>query len=356
MKKRIVLLSAFLTPFRSGAEACAEEVARELQDQYEIIVITARLRRNLPREEMMGNVKVLRVGIGARVDKWLYPWLASRKVCAMKPDLLHAILESFAGEALVRCMKRCPDVPRLLTCQSTNTTLRLEQIHRAAHHITAISSVLRDRAKKLGHKRVTLIPNGIRLLEIDRERRRTAKVSGRILFVGRLEPMKGVDTLLSAFAEVVKRATVDAFLQIVGHGSQERRLKRLAHQLHVSDRVTFRGFVPAPEVYREFVQASIFCGLSRSEALGNVFLEAQAAGCAVVATRVGGIPDIIKDGETGLLVRPDNVQAAADVLEQLLEDMQLREHLAKAAIQHAREYDWSTIAKQYANVYEEMLK
>lgn len=215
--------------------------------------------------------------------------------------------------------------------------------------------MLVERAKKLGHKNVTLIPNGIHMNDIERERKRTQKVSGRILFVGRLEPMKGVETLLDAFQEVVKRGKIDAFLQVVGSGSRERYLKRIAKGMKLLDRITFRGFVPMPDVYREFAQAPVFCGLSRSEALGNVFLEAQAAGCAVVASNVGGIPDIVKDGETGLLVKPDNAKAAADAMEQLLDDMQLRDHIAKAAIQHARDFDWSKIAKKYAGVYEEML-
>lgn len=355
MRKHIVILSAFFTPLRSGAEACAEEVARELGDDFDFTVVTARLRRTLPREEMIGKIRVMRIGLGLSLDKWLYPFLASRTACALQPDLIHAVLESFAGEALVRCARRCPSVPRLLTCQSTNTSLRLSVIHRVADRVTAISSTLVERAKKLGHKRVILIPNGIRMAEIDRERRRTEKIPGRILFVGRLEPMKGVDTLLQAFAHVVERGKVDAFLQIVGGGSLEKQLRRMAKSLGCEDRIVFRGFVPVPDVYREFAQASIFCGLSRSEALGNVFLEAQAAGCAVVATKVGGIPDIVHDGETGILVKPDDAGAAADALEQLLEDMQLREHLAKAAVQHVRAYDWGKISEKYRKVYEEMI-
>jgi len=329
-------------------------VARALEDRYEITVITARMRRSLPREEMMGRVRVVRVGFGVRLDKWLYPALAARAACRMKPDLIHAVLESFAGEALVRCAAKRPAVPRLLTCQSTNTRLRLEQIHRAAHRITAISSVLVDRAKKFKHRHVMLIPNGIPLSDIERERKRTAKIPGRILFVGRLEPMKGVDILLEACAKILKEGVADG-LRIVGSGSQERFLRRRAKQLDIAEHVTFVGYLSPPAVYHEFAEAPIFCALSRSEALGNVFLEAQAAGCAVLATKTGGIPDIVKDGETGLLVKPDNVKAATETLRQLLDDPQLREHLSKAAIQHAREYDWGTIAERYATVYEDML-
>lgn len=349
MKKHVIILSAFFRPLRSGAEACAEEVARLLGSRYSITIITARMRRSFLKEEMMGDVRVIRVGTGTFLDKWMYPWLASRRACGMKPDLIHAILESFAGEALVRCAARCSQIPRLLTCQSTNTTLRLKEIHRAAQRVTAISSVLVERAKKLGRRDAVLIPNGIDLHAIERARREHAKIPGRILFVGRLESMKGVDTLLQAFATMSR-----GHLRIVGDGSQRRSLESLAKKLGIAGRVTFAGYIAVPEVYREYGEAEIFCGLSRSEALGNVFLEAQAAGCAVLATKVGGIPEIVKDGETGLLVKPDSVKAAAQTLAQLLDDAQLRAHLAKAAMQHARIYDWKSIAEKYANLYEQM--
>ena len=331
-------------------------MAHALADRYDITVVTARLRRDLPQEEEMGKVKVVRVGTGGAIDKWLYPFLAARAAAKLRPDLIHAVLESFAGAALVRCKKTIPSAKRLLTCQSTNTKLLLKRIHDSADRVTAISTALIERAKQFGKKNVQLIPNGISLNEIDRERKRTAKVPGRILFVGRLEPMKGVDTLLRAFSAVLKRDKIDAFLYIVGDGSQKRTLTRLAKSLKLGDRCRFLGYIAPPEVFREFAEAEIFCGLSRSEALGNVFLEAQAAGCAVLATKTGGIPDIVKDGETGLLVKPDSVEKTTELLLQLLEDGQLRSHLGKAGIQNAKAYDWSEIAQKYGEVYEEMLR
>jgi glycosyltransferase involved in cell wall biosynthesis len=102
----------------------------------------------------------------------------------------------------------------------------------------------------------------------------------------------------------------------------------------------------------EYAQAQIFCGLSRSEALGNVFLEAQAAGCAVVATNVGGIPDIVEHEKTGLLIPPDDVHAAVLAIEKLLAHGGLCERLGEEGKRHAAQYDWSRIAHQYAKIYE----
>ncbi len=343
MKPKIVLLSAFLTPLRSGAEACVEEIPVILKDQFDFTIITARMHRNLPKKDELNGTPVIRVGFGCIFDKWLFPFLAPKAVKKIKPDLVHAVLESFAGLAMVRCKR----FKRLLTCQSTNTSLFLKKMHKVADRITVISSTLKERAEKFGRKDTVLIPNGLHLKEIPI----IQKVPGRILYVGRLEQMKGIDTLLQAFAQIED----DCHLHIVGDGSQRTKLEKRARTLGITDRVTFLGRVPPPEVYDEYAKAEIFCGLSRSEALGNVFLEAQAAGCGVIGTSVGGIPDIINDGQTGLLVSPDSAQEAADAIRKFLSDPSLRQHLSEGGQANAAKYDWSQIAEQYLRVYEEIL-
>jgi glycosyltransferase involved in cell wall biosynthesis len=379
MKKKIVILSAFVTPFRSGAEACSEEVSARLNDEFDITIVAARMRRDLPYLDYLPlspgpfppstgsgqapegerGVRVWRVGLGYKIDKWLYPFLAPFAARALKPDIIHAVLESYAGLAMVFCKRLVPSAKRILTCQSTNTSFLIGTMHRAADTVTVISSVLKSRATQFG-KDAVLIPNGIRLDLIDEALKHRPKIEGRILYVGRLEQMKGVDTLLRAFAKLIiengkLKMDSTANLRIVGDGSERSRLEKLAHDLKITDRITFVGRVSPEKVAEEFAQASIFCGLSRSEALGNVFLEAQAAGCAVVATNVGGIPDIVKDGETGLLVGPDNVEAAAGVIRRLLEDDALRANIAENGQKHAQDYDWGVIAEKYAQIYHAQL-
>lgn len=348
--KKVVLFSAFVTPMRSGAEACAEEVAARLKDRYDVTIIAARMRKDLPIDDVLSTgVKVKRVGFGSSIDKWLYPVLAPAAAAAIGPDIVHAVLESFAGLAMVLSKNTLPTAKRILTCQSTNTSLLLAPMHRAAHRVTAISTVLVERAKKFGVQ-ATLIPNGIRakeLLEASAER-----VPGRILFVGRLEPMKGVDTLIEAFKKI-RSTHGGATLRIVGNGSERARLEKLATGI---DGVTFVGGVKHDEVAREYAAAEVFCGLSRSEALGNVFIEAQAVGCAVVGTDIGGIPDVVKNNVTGFLVPPDDVPAAAKELGRLLSDSTLREGMAAEGRKNAAGYDWNGIAERYVAVYDELTK
>jgi glycosyltransferase involved in cell wall biosynthesis len=351
--KTIVILSAFATPYRSGAEACAEEVAAKLKEKFTVTIVTSRLSRNLPKvDRLPSGVLLKRVGFGTKLDPWLFPFLAPFAARSLKPDLLHAILESFAGASLLFCRILLPGVPRVLTLQSTNTEFLLKQIHSAAHRITAISQVLATRAAHLGFPAVTIIPNGVDLAALTKASP-GQKIPGRILFVGRLEPMKGVDILLRALNLLPSELPWSC--EIVGDGSQKRLLEDLMKELKLQNRVAFRGKLIGAELMKAYGEAQIFCGLSRSEALGNVFLEAQAAGCAVLGTNVGGIPEIVKDGETGLLVEPDNVEASAKALERLLNDSSLRHRLAEAGKAHAQAFDWSVIAEKYAEIYKQML-
>ena len=341
--KNIVILSAFLSPFRSGAEACAEEVPLALCDQYDFTIVTARLKRSLPKNDLLqGKIPVVRVGLGLGFDKWLFPFLAPLAVRKLKPDITHAVLETFAGLAL----KFCPG-KKILTCQTTNRSFMKGSIVKKPDHVTAISKALVKMVQKLGRQEVALIPNGIDLAGIRASRERFQRVSRHILFVGRLEKMKGVDTLIRAMKGL------DATLHIVGDGSQKEHLKHLAHQLGL-EHIVFRGHLIEEDLYREYAEAEIFCGLSRSEALGNVFLEAQAAGCAVIGTRVGGIPDIIMDGESGLLVEPDDVEEARAALQRLLDDQELRNRVTGNGMRNAEKYDWKAIAERYEEVYSQV--
>lgn len=367
--KKLIFLSAFLSPYRSGAEAMVEEVAQRLAEQYDVTIVTGRYSRRLPRQSTLtpspspegrgGNVKVIRVGLGLPIDKWLFPFLAPLQLGKLKPDIIHAVLETFAGLALFFC--RCK-AKKILTLQTTNRSFLKKLILSYPDTVTAISSVLVNIAASYGRDDVVLIPNGIDLAAINAACTRHEKVSGRILFVGRLEKMKGIDILLQAFAKTLSpdpspegrgEVNIDrrCNLHIVGDGSERQRLEALARELGIADGVVFRGRLTGDALFREYAEAEIFCGLSRSEALGNVFLEAQAAGCAVVATNVGGIPDIVTDGETGLLVPVDDVEAAAKALLSLVEYTVLRHRLADAGKIHAKGFDWGEITKKYDRMY-----
>jgi len=345
--RKLVMLSAFLSPYRSGAEAMVEEVSTRLTDAFDVTIVTGRYSRALKKHDKIGKVRIIRVGLGLPIDKWLYPFLAPFQLGRLKPDVIHAVLETFAGLALFFC--RCRAL-KALTLQTTNRSFLKKTIVRYPDRVTAISSALAEIARSFGRRDVTVIPNGIDLSACVAAVRSTPRHSGRVLFVGRLEPMKGVDTLLRAFKRAVTGLAPSVHLRIAGDGSEKKKLMALAEELDIGHRVQFVGRIAHDKIAKEYAGAEIFAGLSRSEALGNVFLEAQAAGCAVLGTTVGGIPDSVKNGETGLLVPPDNDEAAALALRQLLTDTPLRARLARAGSKNAEQYDWKSIADRYRAV------
>ena len=117
---------------------------------------------------------------------------------------------------------------------------------------------------------------------------------------------------------------------LVGGGPLESKLKELASELGVADQAHFLGYCELEAVRALLQGCSFFVLPSRSEPFGIVILEAMAVGKAVVATRVGGIPEFVSDGENGILVEPDDPQALAEALCKVAGDPALRERLGKA--------------------------
>lgn len=160
----------------------------------------------------------------------------------------------------------------------------------------------------------------------------------RLLYVGRLVPVKGVNHLVTAVEDAVEEGC-DVLLDIVGTGKEERALREQVATTSVSSRVSFHGFVPfGPELFELYRQADAFVLLSYSEGFPNVLLESMANGTPVITTNVGGIDEVIVDGETGLLVDPGNTDALTDAIIRLATDDELYSRLVHAGLDTAHQY------------------
>ncbi|MEA2482657.1 MAG: hypothetical protein QOC55_604 [Thermoleophilaceae bacterium] len=151
----------------------------------------------------------------------------------------------------------------------------------------------------------------------------------RVLNVAQLVPRKGQAHLLEAIARLRENA-VDIELTVVGGGEERARLEAQAGELGIGDRVTFRGALGQDDVLAAYRDADVFCLTSYAEGQPVVVMEAMASGLPVVATRVAGTPELVADGQTGLLVdagAPDQVAAA---LGRLAGDEDLRQRLSRA--------------------------
>ena len=173
-----------------------------------------------------------------------------------------------------------------------------------------------------------------------------------ILFAATLYREKGYLDLIEAFAKIAVKYP-DWKLVLAGNGSQEDGVGR-AEQLRVGNRVEFVGWVKGVEKDRLFRSASIFCLPSYAEGFPMAVLDAWAYGLPVVTTPVGGVPDIVVEGENGLLFTPGDVATLASKLSMLIENEELRAKISKESLRLANTtFNVNTIADQLANIYEE---
>jgi glycosyltransferase involved in cell wall biosynthesis len=203
---------------------------------------------------------------------------------------------------------------------------------RRAAHVLCPSAYLREIALSWGLQpdRVSVVPNAAPELPVLPSRddaRAQLGVTGPVLgFAGRLTRQKELDVALRALAE-----TPGLTLVVLGDGPEREPLTRLAGELGVDGRVRFLGSGGRDDVLRLFrgVDAAVLS--SGWENLPHTVVEALAVGTPVVATAVGGVPEIVKDGENGLLVPPGSPAALAAALRRLLADTGLRDRLAASA-------------------------
>jgi glycosyltransferase involved in cell wall biosynthesis len=153
--------------------------------------------------------------------------------------------------------------------------------------------------------------------------------------VARLVAFKGIDTLLEAAARVV-RDRPDAQFVVLGGGPLEAELRERAERLRLAGRVRFTGFrADDRDVVKLLRLADVFCLPTRREGLGIAFIEAMAMGVPVVGPRMAPVTDVVADGETGLLVTPEDAQAYAGAILRLLDDPDLRARMGRAGRHHA---------------------
>lgn len=188
-----------------------------------------------------------------------------------------------------------------------------------------------------------------------------------ILFVGRIDPLKGVDLLIQAIAELRKADVFSKcphYLIIIGGDPESRpsalnqemhRLKLLCKQLNVESLVLFLGKRDQDTLPYYYSAAEVVVVPSHYESFGMVALEAMACGTPVIATHVGGLPYLVKDGTTGFVVPDDDPGALEIALTQLLCNDNLRGNLSRNCVEYTKSYSWEKIIPRIINEYKKLL-
>ncbi len=174
-----------------------------------------------------------------------------------------------------------------------------------------------------------------------------------VIYAGRLAPEKHIDQLIHVVART-RVSLPDISLVLAGHGSSRGKLKTLAHELGVNQRIYFVGTVPHKELAELFSAADLFAITSTSETQSMVLLQAMACGLPAIGVRCGGLPEHIPSG-AGLLAEPGNLADLSSHFVKLLASQSLRERMGRKAHKFARKFSVSCIADAWENLYKNLI-
>jgi glycosyltransferase involved in cell wall biosynthesis len=285
-----------------------------------------------------------------------------REVKRLAPDIFHAHYASSYGffASFVDHPRKVVSVwgNDIIEFPKRNPILRaiVKRSLRGANQITATSEFLKASVGEFGWELapVTVIAFGIDLNLFQYCHRRRGDIT-RIGIAKHLHPRYGIDCLIKAYALLLKNRT-DIELLIAGKGPSEGEYRTLVQDMGLTGKVKFVGSFPHEGVPQFLATIDIFVMPSDGESFGVAALEASAAGLPVVATRVGGVPEVVLDGLTGFLVERQNVEQLAQAILRLVDQPELRREMGLAGRKLVEEkYRWEDNLQAMSNLYHQMM-
>lgn len=397
--KRVLIFSLTYFPHVGGAEVALKEITDRLDpSEYHFDMVTLRFDKALPRVEKISNVTVHRIGAAVenprvsdralhwrlRLSKVMFPitafWKATRLDSSEVYDMTWALMANQSAFAALFFKWTHPKRPYFLELQDGRAIAEMtsrrpmlallwplyKRVYMRADKIKAISNYIADEVRSLGYKKaIEVIPNAVDVSKfsapVPEEKIRElqakyGKKEGDIFFftASRLVLSRGVEDTIRALSFLPPHVK----LLIAGNGEDQEKLEKIARDEKLTARVIFAGHKGHDELPALYKVSDIFVRPSLIEGFGNAFVEAFAAGIPVVATPVGGIPDFLTDGETGVFCEVRNPESVARAVERLISDPALRNRVvANAKRLVAEKYDWSVVAKSMKErVFEPLLR
>lgn len=390
MKRILIFSLAYYPKHVGGAEVAIKEITdRCSPDEYEFHMVTNRFDSNLPRVSKEGNVTVHRIGITRKnpqmgdlrqfplvLNKALFQFFAAWKAAQLHRvyqfDATWAMMAHSCGVPAALFKITHPQIPFVLTLQEGDPIQYIERKMRPvwplfilaftrADIIQAISQFLAcwARARKATCP-VVVVPNAVDTAlfmrnpsadELDTIRTMLGKRVGEIWLVttSRLVQKNAIDDVIKALSHLPERVH---FL-IYGSGPDELQLRRLVSTCGVEQRVHWGGFLKHEDMPKYLRACDIFIRPSRSEGMGNSFIEAMAAGLPVIATQEGGIADFLFDAKrnpdmptTGWAVNPDSPQDIVVAVENIINHPeQVADVTQNAKKLVMSQYDWNIVTQ-----------
>ncbi len=380
MKKILIFSITYYPSYVGGAEVAIKEITDRNKD-IEFHMVTLRFDRNLPKKEKIGNVVIHRIGFTAdnptiadlgkfplHANKILFQFSAAWKAYQLHRennyDAIWAMMAHSTGVPAGLFKTFNSKIPYVLTLQEGDPIdcikkkmLPLYPLFvrgfTLADVIQPISTFLSKWAINMGYKgEIEIIPNAVNIARFSQtySKEVLAELKTKlgkkpdekyIITTSRLVHKNAIDDVIVAMSMLPVNIT---FL-ILGIGPDKEKLKKLAKEKGVADRVVFLGQVDHSVLPKYLKISDVFTRPSRSEGFGNSFVEAMVSEIPVVATNEGGISDFLFNNETGFVVEKDSPRELAKKIEQALTDKKLLSNIIPQASRMAKEkYDWNIIA------------
>jgi phosphatidylinositol alpha-mannosyltransferase len=371
---KIAQVTEFYAPWAGGISEHVAHLSRELVGMgHEVRILTSRFRQRggAPPDPALERF-AYRLGPNVR-----FPYNGGMASVTYTPWLPAATDRLLARESFDIVHVHNPMTPVLpLLALDRSPALNVGTFH--SYHPTERMLrmwhwVLRDRMPRL-HVRIAvseaaraafgryfgagfeIVPNGIDLGRFAPNGHVPARDGEQtLLFVGQLVPKKGLPVLLDAFEQLLDEFPRLA-LRVVGDGPQAAGCKRRLGE-RARDRVEFVGEVHGERLVELYRSCDVFCAPSvGNESFGITLLEAMASGKPIVAARIPGYVDVVRDGEEAVLHRSADVRDLRDVLRRLVTDGGLRNRLADSGRRRVQEFAWPRVASRVAAHYEDLLR
>ncbi|MDO8601159.1 MAG: glycosyltransferase family 4 protein [bacterium] len=348
-------------PVIGGLENWTQNIAEKLSEKADIFVVTGKVAQQ-PNCEVKNGVKIFRTSLFNLGDLsysspfhilTALPFIFLRSfslILSKKINLLHC--QGFLGSCMGYCLSKITGIPYIATVQRLEGKSFFKKIvYRNAKVCIAASSAIKKYFEEIGCSNIEVIPNGVDLKRFNNLKRRPGD-GFIVMTVARLEKVKGIDYLIRAFARPGLLGRPGLKLFVIGDGSERKNLENLTKELGLGESVKFVGQILPEGIPEYLAMADCFVLPSLKEGFGIAILEAMAASVPVVATRVGGILDIIKDGETGILVEPKDPESIAQAIYKIYSQPDFARHCVNNAMAGLARYDWGNIADEVYKIYQ----
>ncbi len=361
MKIAIVILK-FPPRWLAGAEILTYNVAKYLaKNKHEVNVVTG-LDEGLPQESLENNFyihrikypKIKYIGLGLFCLKSLLPLKKINSDLIFIQGVPIGLIGFFAKilfrkKYIVWCQGSDVFLPWMFKKIISKISFDNSQ------GIIVTSEIMKNKIRKdYPYKDIFVVHYGVDSSRFEnlsktslRDKFKIPQNKKIIIFLGRLHPVKGVKYLIEAMS-IIKKVSEDINLMIVGAGEEETYLKNLVKEFNIEGFVSFIGQVPNVKVPEYTAIADIVVLPSVSE--GALNMEMIASGLPIVATKVGGLPEFIKNGENGFLVEPKNPKDIAEKVLLILGNNQLREKMSKNNREKVKEYSWENVINELEKV------